>query len=167
MNFRIFKRKLASAFTLCAFGGLTFGASSALAEGSLMRVSEPNLKPYTIVDGTSIPDSLSGKAGNAVNGKKLLVHRKKGNCLTCHSAPILEEEFHGDVAPPLEGVGDRMSAGEIRLRLVNPKVINPDTPMMAYYRTHGLNQVSKSFVGKPMLNEQEIEDIVAYLITLK
>lgn len=57
MNFRIFKRKLASAFTLCAFGGLTFGASSALAEGSLMRVSEPNLKPYTIVDGTSIPDS--------------------------------------------------------------------------------------------------------------
>jgi sulfur-oxidizing protein SoxX len=148
-------------------GVFAFGTSSALAEGSLERVSEPNLKPYTVVDGTSIPKSLTGKPGNPINGKKLLVHRKKGNCLTCHMAPIPEEQFHGDVAPDLTGVADRMTEGEIRLRIVNPKIVNPDTPMMAFYKTHGLNQVNKKFVGKPMLNENELEDIVAYLMTLK
>ncbi|NVK19279.1 MAG: sulfur oxidation c-type cytochrome SoxX [Methylocystaceae bacterium] len=161
------KRQVACAAGCAALVGVVSGASSALAEGSLERVTEPNLKPYTIVDGTSIPQSFTGKAGNAANGKKLFVHRKKGNCLTCHTAPIPEEEFHGQVAPDLDGVADRMSEGEIRLRLVNPKLVNPDTPMMAYYKTHGLHQVKKSFIGKPMLNEQELEDIVAYLMTLK
>lgn len=142
-------------------------ATSALAEQTLERVSEYNLVSYTIVDGISIEKPLAGKVGNATNGRKLFVHRKKGNCLTCHTAPIPEQQFHGQVAPDLDGVGDRMSAGEIRLRLVNPKLANPDTPMMSYYRTHGLNQVKKSFAGKPMLNEQEIEDIVAYLVSLK
>ena len=144
-----------------------FMAAPAHAEPSQVRVSEYNLVPYTITDGISIDKPLAGKVGNAKNGKKLFVHRKKGNCLTCHTAPIPEEQFHGQVAPDLDGVGDRMTAGEIRLRLVDPKLSNPDTPMMAYYKTHGLNQVKKSFAGKPMLNEQEIEDIVAYLVSLK
>ncbi|MDV7340903.1 sulfur oxidation c-type cytochrome SoxX [Terasakiella sp. A23] len=167
MNFHMMKRKLAGPLAWGVLAGVAFGTSTALAEGSLERVSEPNLKPYTIVDGTSIPKSFTGKPGNAANGKKLFVHRKKGNCLTCHTAPIPEEEFHGKVAPDLDGVGDRMTEGEIRLRIVNPKLSNPDTPMMAYYKTHGLNQVNKKFVGKPMLNEQELEDVVAYLVSLK
>lgn len=138
-----------------------------LAHAEMMRVSEPNLKSYTVVDGISIPNSLSGKPGDVANGKKIFVHRKKGNCLTCHTAPIPEEEFHGNVAPDLAGVGSRMSVGEIRLRVVNPKIVNPDTMMMAFYRTHGLRQVNENFAGKPMLNEQEIEDVVAYLASLK
>jgi L-cysteine S-thiosulfotransferase len=167
MQTRILKRKLAGAVTMAALGCVAFGTSAALAAGSLERVHEPNLKPYTIVGGTSIPKSLTGKPGNAANGKKLFVHRKKGNCLTCHTAPIPEEQFHGKVAPDLEGVADRLTEGEIRLRLVDPKLANPDTPMMAFYKTHGLKQVKKSFIGKPMLSENELEDIVAYLMTLK
>ncbi|WP_135079941.1 sulfur oxidation c-type cytochrome SoxX [Terasakiella sp. SH-1] len=168
MRNRNFKRTVAYSITCgVVVGSLAFGSSSALAESSLERVSEPNLKPYTIVDGTSIPKSFTGKPGNPANGKKLFVHRKKGNCLTCHTAPIPEQQFHGQVAPDLAGVADRMTEGEIRLRIVNPKLMNPDTPMMAYYKTHGLNQVKKSFVGKPMLNEQELEDVIAYLMTLK
>ncbi|WP_069189524.1 sulfur oxidation c-type cytochrome SoxX [Candidatus Terasakiella magnetica] len=167
MRSRNLKRTVAYAIACGVIGSVAFGTSSALAEGSLERVSEPNLMPYTIVDGTSIPKSFTGKPGNPANGKKLFVHRKKGNCLTCHTAPIPEQQFHGQVAPDLDGVADRMSEGEIRLRVVNPKLSNPDTPMMAYYKTHGLNQVKKSFVGKPMLNEQELEDVIAYLMTLK
>lgn len=130
-------------------------------------VQEPGLKPYVIVDNHAIPESLSGKPGDPVNGKALFVHRKKGNCLTCHVAPIPEQDFHGTVGPDLHGVGARMSVPELRLRVVNPKVVNPDTIMMAYYRTWGLTQVKKEFVNKPMLSEQEIEDVVAYLATLK
>ncbi len=141
-------------------------AGTAHAEDSYVRVSEQGLKPYTIVNETSIPKRFTDKPGNAMNGRKLFVHRKKGNCLTCHTAPIPEEEFHGQVAPDLAGVAERMSEGEIRLRLVAPKLANPDTPMMAFYKTHGLNQVKKSFQGKPMLNEQELEDVIAYLMTL-
>lgn len=167
MRSRIFKYKLTGLVTLGLLGCVVFGTSSALAEASLERVSEPNLKSYTIVDGSSIPKSLTGKSGNAMNGKKLFVHRKKGNCLTCHTAPIPKEQFHGKVAPDLAGIAGRMNEGEIRLRIVNPKLANPDTPMMAFYKTHGLSQVNKKFVGKPMLNASEIEDVVAYLMTLK
>jgi L-cysteine S-thiosulfotransferase len=168
MRSRILKRACSNALSLTLLlGCVAFGSVSAHAEASIERVSEPNLKTYTIVDGMSIPASLSGKAGDAVNGKKVFVHQKKGNCLTCHTAPIPEEQFHGKVGPDLAGVGARMSEGEIRLRIVNPKVLNPETLMMAFYKTHGLKQVNKSFVGKPMLNEQEVEDIVAYLMTLK
>lgn len=168
MRNHIMKRKTSVVAALGLLAGVVaFGSSSAMAELSLERVSEPNLKPYTIVGGNSIPQSFTGKSGNAQNGKKLFVHRKKGNCLTCHTAPIPEEQFHGKVGPDLAGVAERMSEGEIRLRIVDPKLSNPATPMMAFYKTHGLKQVNKKFIGKPMLNEQELEDIVAYLMTLK
>ncbi len=166
MRSRMTKRKLTGVLALGLMSAVTFGASSALAS-SLVRVSEPNLVAYTIVDGVSIPKSLTGKPGNVANGRKIMIHRKKGNCLTCHTAPIPEEQFHGEVAPDLAGVGDRMTEGEIRLRLVDPKVLNPETPMMSYYKTHGLKQVAKKFVGKPMLSAEQIEDVVAYLTSLK
>lgn len=167
MRFQNIKRTMACIAACGAFGLTVTTVNLAVAEEEWQRVSEPNLQPYTVVDGISIPKSFTGKPGNAQNGKKLFVHRKKGNCLTCHTAPIPEEDFHGKVAPDLSDVASRMTAGEMRLRIVNPKLINPDTPMMAYYRTHGLNQVKKGFAGKPMLNEQEVEDVVAYLMTLK
>ena len=163
---RFHKTRLAlTCFAAC--GAIGLAVNTGHAETDIQRISEPNLKPYTVVDGISIPQPLTNKMGNPANGKKLFVHRKKGNCLTCHTAPIPEEDFHGKVAPDLSDVAGRMTAGEIRLRIVNPKLINPDTPMMAYYRTHGLTQVKKSFSGKPMLSEQEVEDVIAYLMTLK
>lgn len=118
-----------------------------------------------IVDGT-IPTSLTGKAGDATSGKKVVINRKKGNCLACHQMPIPEQQFHGETAPALDDVGARMSAAELRMRLVDPKVINPDTMMPSFYKT-GQHRVMKKFQGKTILSAQEVEDVIAYLQTLK
>ena len=115
----------------------------------------------------SISESLTGKPGDPVQGRKLAINRKKGNCLACHILPIPEHQFHGRIAPPLTSVGARYSAGQLRLRVVNPKVLNPMSIMPAYYKADGFHRVAKKFAGKPILNAQEVEDIVAYLTTLK
>ena len=121
---------------------------------------------YKIVGG-AIPQSLTGKAGDPVNGRKVAINRKKGNCLACHVMPVPEQADHGEVGPPLNDVGSRFSAGEIRLRIVNPKVVNPDTIMPAFYRIHGLHRVQKKWKDKTIISAQDVEDIVAYLVTLK
>jgi len=120
---------------------------------------------YTIVNDT-IPASLTGVPGDPVAGKKLSIHRKKGNCLACHAMPIPEQQFHGEVGPDLSDVGSNLTEAEIRIRLVNPKIINPDTIMPAFHKV-SLNRVLKKFKGKTILGAQDIEDIIAYLMTLK
>lgn len=120
---------------------------------------------YTVVDGT-IPQSLTGQPGDPVNGKKVVINRKKGNCLACHRMPIPEEQFHGETAPDLDGVGANLSEAELRMRLVDPKAINPDTMMPSFYSTNQ-HRVLKAFVGKTIMDAQEIEDVIAYLMTLK
>ena len=120
---------------------------------------------YTIVDDT-IPASLTGVPGDPVKGKKLAINRKKGNCLACHQMPIPEQQFHGEIGPDLTMVGSYLSEAEIRMRIVNPKVINPDTIMPAFHKV-SLNRVLKKFKGKTILGAQDIEDIIAYLMTLK
>ena len=127
----------------------------------------PKLVNYKIVDEISIPKSLTGKAGNAEKGRKLAIHRKKGNCLACHKMPIPEQQFHGTIGPDLVGVGSRYSAGELRLRLVDSKVINEDTIMPSFYRNTGYTAVLKKFKGKTLISAQGVEDILAYLMTLK
>ena len=122
---------------------------------------------YAVKDSNSIPRSLTGQPGDPENGRKVSVDRKKGNCLACHAMPIPEQPFHGEVGPDLSGVGGRYDAGELRLRVVNPKFANPDTIMPAFHRTDGFHRVLKGFEGKPMLSAQEVEDVVAYLVTLR
>jgi sulfur-oxidizing protein SoxX len=80
--------------------------------------------------------------------------------------PIVEAEFQGDVGPDLAGVGSRYDAGELRLRVVDAKRLNPSSVMPAYHRVDGLHRVLKEYRGKPILNEQEVEDVVAYLMPL-
>ena len=109
---------------------------------------------------TSFSDTIA-------EGKKLTFDRKKGNCLACHAMPIPEQQFHGETGPTLYGVGNRLSEGELRLQLVNSKVTNEDTLMPSFYRTFGFNRPLKKFAGKSILTAQEVEDIVAYLKTLK
>ena len=121
---------------------------------------------YKVVDQT-IPQSLTGKAGDPVNGKKVVINRKKGNCLACHVMPIPEQQFHGKTGPSLFGVGERMDAASLRMRVVDPKVVNPDTMMPSFYRKDGFHRVMKKFQGKTILSAQEVEDVVAYLQTLK
>jgi sulfur-oxidizing protein SoxX len=140
-----------------AFAGLSVSASAAAEE----------LVKFSIVDSNSIPDSLTGKTGDPAKGRATAIHHKKGNCLACHTLPAPEQPYHGEVGPDLNGVADRLSEGEIRLRIVNPKYANPGTIMPAFYRTEGLHMVAKKWQGKPMLSAEEVEDVVAYLMTLK
>ena len=110
---------------------------------------------------------MTGVAGDPVKGKKIAIGRKAGNCLACHAMPIPEQQFHGETAPSLYGVGNRLSAGELRMQLVNSKVTNEDTMMPSYYRTFGFERPLKKFVGKTIISAQDVEDVVAYLQTLK
>jgi len=115
----------------------------------------------------SLPSSLSGAAGDAARGRNIVLDRHVGLCLLCHSGPFPEQSFQGDLAPGLAGVGARLSEGQIRLRIVDASRVNPKTIMPAYFRTEGLTRVAPSQRGKTVLSAQQIEDVVAFLVTLK
>ncbi|MDH3910931.1 MAG: sulfur oxidation c-type cytochrome SoxX [Rhodospirillales bacterium] len=122
---------------------------------------------FKIVDNESIAKSLTGKPGDPARGREVAINRKQGNCLACHKLPIPEQPFHGEIGPDLSTAGSTYSAGELRLRIVNPKIVNPDTFMPAFYRPFGLHRVAKDFQGKTILTAEQVEDVVAYLTTLK
>ena len=129
-------------------------------------VAQEELRPYTIV-GDAIPASLTGTAGDPVRGRAIIVDRRLGACLLCHTGPFPEEKFQGTLAPDLTGAGSRWSEGELRLRVVDPTRLNPDTIMPAYYRVEGLTRVGHAWRGKPILTAEQIEDVVAFLVTLR
>jgi sulfur-oxidizing protein SoxX len=118
--------------------------------------------------------SLSGTPGDIENGKSIM-NKGAGNCIACHQVSDLAElPFHGEVGPSLDGVADRWSEAEIRGILANAKNVFPDTMMPAFYKTTGFIRVGNAYTGKagtdpadPLLTAQEIEDVVAYLMTLK
>ena len=114
-----------------------------------------------------IAESLTGARGDPARGRAIVVNRTVGLCLLCHSGPFPDERFQGDLATDLRGAGTRSSEGMLRLRLVDPARINPASIMPAYYRTEGLVRVAPAFRGKPVLSAQQIEDVVAFLMTLK
>jgi sulfur-oxidizing protein SoxX len=128
--------------------------------------AEDGLPPYTVV-GDAIPDSLTGASGDPVRGKAIVTSRQTGLCLLCHSAPLPEEKFQGTIGPNLEGSGSRYSEGELRLRIVDSRRLNPDTIMPSYYRLDGLERVAPAFRGKTVLSSEQIEDVVAFLKTLR
>lgn len=121
---------------------------------------------YTVV-GDGIPAPLAGLAGDAARGRAIAANRQVGLCLLCHTAPIPEERFQGDLAPGLAGAGERWSAAQLRLRMVDASRLNPDTIMPAYYRTDGLQRVAPAQQGKTILDAQQIEDVIAWLQTLR
>jgi sulfur-oxidizing protein SoxX len=115
----------------------------------------------------TLPSPLTGVAGDPVAGKKIVLDRHVGLCLLCHSGPFPEERFQGELAPSLAGVGGRLSAGQIRLRIVDQGRVNPNTIMPAYFKTESLARVAPAYRGKTVLSAQQIEDVVAFLQTLK
>jgi sulfur-oxidizing protein SoxX len=123
------------------------------------------LAPYKVV-GDAIPAPLTETAGNPARGRAIIVDRRVGHCLLCHSGPFPEERLQGSLAPDLGGVGGRLAAGQLRLRIVDASRVNPNTIMPPYYRTEGLSRVAYAFAGKPILSAEQVEDVVAFLSTL-
>jgi sulfur-oxidizing protein SoxX len=123
------------------------------------------LQSYAIT-GDAIANSLTGAPGDAALGRALVLNRAS-TCILCHSGPFPEEKFQGDLAPDLAGSGGRWSEGQLRLRIVDASRLNPATIMPSYYRIDGLVRVGAAWRGKPILSAQQIEDIVAYLATLR
>ena len=115
----------------------------------------------------SLQQSLTGAKGDPVRGRAIVANRQVGLCLLCHSGPFPEERFQGNLAPDLKGAGARWSEGELRLRIVDSSRINPATIMPAYHRTEGLTRVAPALRGKPILTAEQIEDVVAFLVTLR
>ena len=124
------------------------------------------MRPY-VVEGDAIPASLTGTPGDAGRGERIVTNRQVGLCLLCHSGPYPQERFQGTMAPDLKGAGSRSTEGQLRLRIVDAARINPETIMPPYYRVEGLVRVAPGFRGKTILSAEQIEDVVAYLMTLK
>jgi sulfur-oxidizing protein SoxX len=121
---------------------------------------------YAVV-GDAIPAPLGEAAGDPVRGRTIVVDRQVGLCLLCHTGPFPEQKLQGTLAPTLAGAGSRWTAGQLRLRIVDSSLLDPDTIMPSYYRTEGLTRVAPSFAGKPVMSAEQIEDVVAFLATLR
>ena len=117
--------------------------------------------------GDAIDAPLTEVPGDAVRGRAIVVNRQLGLCLLCHAGPFAEERFQGNMGPDLTGAGARWSEGQLRLRLVDGRRVNPQTLMPSYRRTEGLERVGAAWRGKAVLSAQQVEDVVAFLRTLK
>ena len=130
-----------------------------------IRSSTEALRPEWIKG--EIPGSLSGQPGDPLRGREIIVNRQTGLCLLCHQGPFPEERFQGTLAPELSASVAKMSPGRLRAQLVDASRFNPDTIMPPYFRTDHLNHVAAPYVGRTLLKAQDIEDVVAFLVTLK
>jgi len=119
------------------------------------------------VQGDRIEAPLARLHGDAARGRAIVASRSVGLCLLCHPAPIAEERFQGNLAPDLAGAGARYTAAQLRLRIVDPRRVNPSTFMPAFHSTTNLSRVGHAWQGKPVLSAQQVEDVVAYLSGLK
>lgn len=141
------------------------------ASASVASATSPaqRVKPYAVV-GDAIENSLTGQAGDASRGAELIQQRHKSLCVLCHSGPFPDPHLQGTLAPDLSGIGERLSAGQLRLRIVDMKRLNPDSIMPTYYgivANSKETRVAEMWRDQPVLTAGEIEDLVAYLQTLR
>ena len=132
---------------------------------ALAQTPPSSLVSYQIADGVIV--NLLAAPGDAKRGEAIVLDRPLSSCVLCHIVPDPEKRPMGNIAPPLAGVGARLNAGQMRLRMVDSTKINPQSVMPPYYRVEGLHQVAPIWRGKSILDAQQIEDVVAYLLTLK
>ncbi len=147
---------------MCGLIGQTMGQVTA----QLTAPSAPPLTSFEVV-GDAIVQPLTDVPGDAARGRSIVVSRQTGLCLLCHSGPFPQERFQGTLAPDLAGAGTRWTAGQLRLRLVDGRRLNPATLMPSYHRVDGLTRVGMAWQSRPMLTAQQIEDVVAFLQTLR
>lgn len=138
----------------------------ALAISALLALST-SPQAQIIWDGDAIPNSLSGKPGDPIKGRTLVTSRQTGLCILCHTGPFPEERFQGNLAPELKLSVTNLSAAQLRARLVDPSKTSANTIMPSYFRIDHLQRVAPQFAGKTVLSAQEIEDVIAYLLTIK
>ena len=119
------------------------------------------------VVGDAMPAPLTDRPGDAMRGRAIVADRTRGLCILCHSAPLPEVPFQGNLSPSLAGAGSRYDVGQLRLRIVDGRRLNPDTIMPPYGSMDGLDRVGTAWQGRTILGPQEIEDVVAYLATLR
>lgn len=119
------------------------------------------------VDGEVIVDSLSGAPGDPTRGRLIVLSRQSGLCILCHSVPFPEERFQGNLAPDLSLSAAKLSEGQLRARIVDASRFNPNTIMPAYFRKDHGSRIAPQFANKTILTAQEIEDVVAFLVSLK
>lgn len=121
-----------------------------------------------VLNDGAVGATLTAQAGDPAAGRKVFMNRKLGNCLACHAnEDMSDQSFHGEVGPALDGVADRWEAAELRGIVVNSKMMFEGTIMPAFYKDAGFERNLKNFQGKSILNAQQVEDVVAYLLTLK
>lgn len=125
--------------------------------------SAPTLLDRHEIVGDAIPDALTPVPGSAERGQEVFVGREQGHCVLCHAVETLDAEFQGNVGPDLSLVGQRLSPGQLRLRIVDYQIVRPGTLMPSYYRIHDLYQVADDYQGEPILSAQDVEDLVTYL----
>lgn len=153
-------------FTSFVISSVLFASTNTADSVATMPLPEPYCQWQ--VDNYAIEKPLCGFVGDAKRGKAIASDGSKGNCLACHQLPIDDVEAYGTIGPPLEGVGTRLSEGYIRLRVVDTRNINPMSIMPGFYRDPDLiNRPGKDFAGRTFLTAQQVEDVIAYLVTLK
>jgi sulfur-oxidizing protein SoxX len=145
------------------------GERQVAAAALLVAVAKPTAAapPLPAVVGDAMPKPPLATPGDPARGRAIVASRRDGMCLLCHRAPIAEEHAQGDLAPDLAGVGSRLDEGQLRLRLVDPRRLNPESIMPSYQRQDGLARVGAAWKDKPILDAQQIEDVVAWLRTLR
>ena len=135
--------------------------------GLWLVVAWPAAAAEYVVVGDAIEAPLTVTAGDVARGRAVVASRQVGTCVLCHAGPFPEERLAATIGPDLRGVADRLSVGQMRLRLVEPARINPESVMPGYLRSAGLVRVGPGWRGRGVLTAQQIEDAVAFLATLK
>lgn len=143
--------------------------------GSAALAAEIAPKDVQFDEYGAVAASLTGTAGDAANGAVIAGSKSLGNCIACHQITALAEvPFHGEIGPSLDGAGDRWSEAELRGLMANAKMTFEGTMMPAFYKVEGFIRPGDAYTGKaptealtPILSAQQIEDVVAFLATLK
>jgi sulfur-oxidizing protein SoxX len=143
---------------------MRYGA--ALAITTLLALPIPS-QAQVVWTGDAVQTALSSSPGDPVKGRAIVTSRQTGLCILCHAGPFPEERFQGNLAPDIGASAGRLSEAQLRARIVDASRFNPGTIMPSYYHAVGLNRVAPKFEGQPILSGQEIEDVVAFLVSLR
>ncbi len=145
---------------------IVFALLASVVNSMLATTVAAQTTTYTVVE-DGIPVALTTQPGDATRGRDIVTNRQVGMCQLCHQVPASNDRFQGDIATNLAGAGARWTVPQLRLRIVDSRRVNAESVMPAYFKTQSLSRVGANWRDKPILNAQQVEDVVAWLATLK